>query len=150
MALIDHLTVNLSLGYEDAKITEATQQSRTIVGQPLTGVPKWSGSVTAQYSIPMGERSFFVRGQFDFTGARTTFNNVAPRDGGRELPSYGVLNLRTGMDQGPWELTAFLQNVFDKRGLIGDLIPEGAELEGRPRLFVVRPRTIGVQLRREF
>ena len=150
MALIDHLTVNLAIGYEDAKITEATQQSRTIVGQPLTGVPKWSGSATAQYSIPMGERSFFIRGQFDFTGARTTFNNVAPRDGGRALPSYGVLNLRTGVDQGPWELTAFLQNVFDKRGLIGDLIPEGAELEGRPRLFVVRPRTIGVQLRREF
>ncbi len=149
MALVDHLTVNLALGYEDAKITEATEQSRTVVGQPLTGVPKWTGSLTSQYTIPLGERNAFVRGQFDFTGARTSFNNVAPPEG-RALPSYGILNLRTGMDQGPWETTLFVQNLFDKRGVIGDLIPEGAELAGRPRLFVVRPRTIGLQIRREF
>jgi iron complex outermembrane receptor protein len=149
MALIDHLTVNLALGYEDAKITQATVQSRTVVGQPLTGVPRWSGSLTAQYTIPLGERSAFVRGQFDYTGARTSFNNVAPPQG-RPLPSYGTLNLRAGVDQGPWELTLFVQNLFDRRGVIGDLIPEGAELQGRPRLFVVRPRTIGLQLRREF
>ena len=149
MALIEHLTLNLALGYEDAKITEATVQSRTVVGQPLTGVPKWSGSLTAQYTIPLGERSAFVRGQFDYTSARTSFNNVAPPVG-RPLPSYGVLNLRSGMDQGPWELALYVQNLFDKRGVIGDLIPEGAELKGRPRLFVVRPRTIGLQLRREF
>ena len=130
-------------------VDPATVQSRTVVGQPLTGVPRWSGSLTSQYTIPLGERRAFVRGQFDYTGARTSFNNVAPPDG-RALPSYGVLNLRTGLDQGPWEATVFVQNLFDKRGVIGDLIPEGAELAGRPRLFVVRPRTIGLQIRREF
>ncbi len=149
MAVIDHLTVNLAAGYEQAKITEATVQSRTVVGQPLTGVPKWSGSATAQYTIPLGERSAFVRAQWDFTGSRTSFNNVAPPVG-RPLASYNTLNLRSGVDQGPWELTLFAQNLFDKRGVIGDLIPEGAELAGRPRYFVVRPRTIGLQVRREF
>ncbi len=149
MAVIDHLTLNLALGYEKAKITEATVQSRTVVGQPLTGVPKWSASATTQYTVPLGERSAFIRGQWDFTGARTSFNNVAPPVG-RPLGSYSTMNLRAGIDQGPWEVTVFAQNLFDKRGVIGDLIPEGAELAGRPRLFVVRPRTIGLQLRREF
>lgn len=151
VAVLDGLTMNLSAGYEDARITEATTQSRTIVGQSLTGVPKWSGSVSWQYTVPLGtERSGFFRGQWEYTGDRTSYNNVAPADGGRDLPSYSVVNLRGGVSQGPWELTLYVNNVFDKRGLIGDLIPEGAELEGRPRLFVVRPRTVGLQLRRDF
>jgi outer membrane receptor protein involved in Fe transport len=150
MAVINHLTLNLSVGYEDAKITQATEASRTIVGQPLTGVPKWSGSATAQYVVPLGERSAFLRAQYEFTGARTSFNNVAPEDGGRPLSSYGLLNLRTGVNQGPWELTLSARNVFNKLGVIGDLIPEGAELADRPRLFVTRPRTIGLELKREF
>ena len=150
MKLIDYLTVNLSAGYEDAKITEATDASRTIVGQPLTGVPRWSGSASAQYVVPFGERSAFLRAQYEFTGARTSFNNVAPADGGRHLSSYGLLNLRAGVNQGPWELTLSARNVFNKLGVIGDLIPEGAELPDRPRLFVTRPRTIGLELKREF
>jgi len=149
MALIDHLTLNLSAGYEDAKITEATDASRTVVGQQLTGVPKWSGSATAQYVIPLGERSAFLRAQYEYTGARKSFNNIAPPEG-RPLSSYGLLNLRTGINQGPWELTLSARNVFNKLGVIGDLIPEGAELEGRPKLFVTRPRTIGLELKREF
>lgn len=149
MAVVDHLTLGLAAGYENAQITEATVASRTVVGQPLTGVPKWSGSVTAQYSIPLGVRSAFVRGQWEYTGDRTSFNNVAPPTG-RPLGSYSTLNLRGGVNQGPWELTLYAENLFDKRGVIGDLIPEGAELTGRPRLFVVRPRTVGLQLRREF
>ena len=150
MAVIDHLTLNLALGYEDMKITEATSTSRTIVGQPLTGVPKWSGSITAQYTIPLGEREAFLRGQWEYTGDRKSFINVAPADGGRDLPSYSNLNLRGGIHQGPWEATLYLNNVFDKRGVVGDLMPEGAELPDRPRWFVTRPRTIGLSLRREF
>jgi hypothetical protein len=52
--------------------------------------------------------------------------------------------------QGPWELTLFMDNVFNKLGVMGDLLPEGAVLPGRPRLFVTRPRTTGLQLTRKF
>lgn len=149
LALIDHLTLNLSAGYEDAQITQATAASRTVVGQALTGVPRWSGSATAQYTIPMGVRTGFVRAQWEYTGDRTSFNNVAPPEG-RPLGSYALLNLRTGFNQGPWQLTLSCRNVFNKLGIIGDLIPEGAEIEGRPRYFVTRPRTIGLELQREF
>lgn len=149
LALIEHLTLNLAAGYENAEITEATVQSRTVVGQPLTGVPRWSGSATAQYAIPLGQRNAFFRAQWDYTGSRTSFNNVAP-PAGRPLGAYSLLNVRGGVNQGPWELALFAQNLLDKRGVIGDLIPEGAELSGRPKLFVTRPRTIGLQIKRDF
>jgi hypothetical protein len=55
-----------------------------------------------------------------------------------------------GADQGPWETALFVRNLFDKLGVIGDLQPEGAQLPGRPRLFVTRPRTVGIQVQRKF
>lgn len=150
-AVMQGLTVNVALGYEDAQITQATTASRTVLGQPLTGVPKWSGSASAQYSVPLGsERQGFVRAQWEHVGQRLSFNNVAPVDGGRNLSSYSLLNLRVGLNQGRYEATLFVDNVTNKLGIIGDLIPEGAELPGRPRFFVTRPRTVGLELRRDF
>lgn len=146
---VSNLLFDVSLGYENARITEATPQSLTVVGQSLTGVPKVTGSITGQYTIPLGERTAFIRGQWAYTGARRSFNNVAP-PAGLPLGSYSILNLRTGITQGPWQLTFFVDNVLNKLGIIGDLLPEGAELPGRPRLFVTRPRTVGVQLARKF
>lgn len=149
IATAGNLSFNVAVGYENARITEATVQSRTVVGQPLTGVPKWTASIAGQYSIPLGDSTAFIRGQWTYTGARTSFTNVAPPIG-RPLPSYSLLNLRTGVAQGPWQLTLFVDNVFNKLGVIGDLLPEGAELPGRPRLFVTRPRSVGLQLTRKF
>ena len=149
LAPIDHLMLNLSLGYENAKITKSTPQSATVVGQPLSDVPSWSGSLVAQYSIPMGERTGFIRGDYTYTGTRTSFNNVSPPVG-RPLGSYSLANIRTGFSQGSWEFALFARNVFDSHGLVGDLLPEGAELPGRPRFFVVRPRTVGIQIRLDF
>jgi iron complex outermembrane receptor protein len=149
MALIDHLTLNLAAGYEDAKITEATTSSNTVVGQPLNDVPKWTGSVIAQYVIPMGERQGFLRGDWSYTGTRSSFINTPPPDG-LTLHSYSQVNFRVGANQGPWEVALFARNVFNTLGEIGDLMPEGAQLPGRPRYFVTRPRTIGLQVKRDF
>jgi hypothetical protein len=81
--------------------------------------------------------------------SRFSFINTPP-PAGLPLHSYNLVNLRVGMDQGPWETALFARNLFDKLGEIGDLQPEGAQLPGRPRYFVTRPRTIGIQVKREF
>jgi outer membrane receptor protein involved in Fe transport len=148
-APVDNLTLNFAAGYEDAKITAVTPGSLTVVGQPLNQVPKWTGSATAQYSVPLGERALFVRGQYTFTGARTSFVDVAPPTG-RQLGAYSLVNLRFGVDQGPWEVGFFARNLFDVRANLGDVNPEVGELPGRPRWLIATPRTIGLQLRRDF
>ncbi len=145
---IDHLSLNLSGGYEDAKISEASQESNTVVGQALQDVPKWTGSATAQYTVPLsGERSAFLMGQYTYMGSRVSYNNVST---GYPLPSYSLANARLGVTQGPWEVALFARNLFDKLAATGDLLPETAQLPGRPRLFVTTPRTIGIQVRRDF
>jgi iron complex outermembrane recepter protein len=146
-AILDNFTVNLAAGYENAKITEATAGSLTVVGQPLNQVPAWTGSATAQYTVPLGARAGFLRGVWTYTSSRISYNNIQT---GRELGAYNLLNLRSGFNQGPWELALFVDNVFDVRGNLGDLLPESGELTGRPRYLITTPRTIGLHLRRDF
>ena len=146
-APIEHLTVNVSTGYEDAKVTQASQESDTIEGQPLQNTPRWTAATTLQYSIPLGERTGFVMGQYTYTDSRVSYNNSPT---GLSLPAYSLVNLRAGFNQGPWQAALFVKNLFNTLGVTGDLLPDGAQLPDRPRLFVTRPRTIGIQIRRDF
>jgi iron complex outermembrane recepter protein len=147
-AVSEHLTVNLATGYEDAKITEAAPGSLTVVGQRLNQVPEWTGSATAQYSIPIdASRSAFLRGVWTYTGPRTTYND---NPAGIRLAGYDLLNLRAGVAQGPWEIALFGDNVFNRYAAIGQLIPESGQIPGRPRFLTTRPLTVGLHVRRGF
>jgi hypothetical protein len=66
------------------------------------------------------------------------------------LPAYSVVNVRAGINQGPWQTALFVRNLFNKLGVVSDLLPDTSNLPGRSRLFVTRPQTIGIQVRREF
>jgi len=149
-APIDHLTLDVAGGYTDAKITEAPSHSLIVEGQPLNGVPKWTASTIGQYSIPTAVRTYFIRGDITYTGYRVSFNDIPATAGGRPLDGYGVVNLRFGANQGPWRAALYANNLFNKSAAISDLLPENVELPGRPRYFIVTPRTVGLDLRREF
>jgi iron complex outermembrane recepter protein len=148
-APLQNLTLNFAAGYENARITQSQLGSLTVVGQPINQVPKWSGSATVQYSVPLGSRALFVRSQYTYAGTRKSFVDVAPPTG-RVLDSYSLVNLRFGLTQGPWEAALFARNLFDVRANLGDINPEVGEVPGRPRWLIATPRTIGLQLRRDF
>jgi iron complex outermembrane recepter protein len=144
---VDHLNVNFSTGYEDARVTEGSSASETVVGQPLQNVPKWTAAGTLQYSVPFAGRTAFVMGQYTYTDSRVSYNNTPT---GLTLPSYGIANLRAGINQGPWQAALFARNLFNKLGEISDVLPDTTNLPGRDRFFVTRPRTVGIQVHRDF
>ncbi len=145
---VDHLTLNIAVGYEDAKITEVKPGSVTVLGQPLNGVPRWTGSAIAQYTIPWGDKSPYLRAQVTSVSSSTSYNNVPYP--GREVTGFSLLNLRAGIEKGPWNAALYLDNALDKRGNMGDITPEVGELPGRPRWKITPPRTFGLFLQRTF
>jgi outer membrane receptor protein involved in Fe transport len=145
---LDGLKFTLGVGYEDAKITQSAVGSSAVVGQPLNGVPRWTASLLGEYSVPTSFGSAFVRGQYSFTGKSTSLN-VDPTNG-RERASYELVNVRFGVDSGPWEAALFVKNLFDVRANLSDEQSEIAELPGRPRYLINAPRTLGIDIRREF
>jgi iron complex outermembrane receptor protein len=149
-----YLNLNLGLGYEDAAITSAPVGAPLTVGCALNGVPRWTGSLLGDYSFPMSFGNGFVRGQYTFTGSSVRNNNpVSVFDttaAGRERGSYSLVNLFVGGKHESWEASLLVKNLCDVRGNLGDEQSEISELPGRPRWMVTTPRTVGIDVKKQF
>ncbi len=148
------LYINLGLGFEDAALTSAPAGSPLPIGSPLNGVPRWTGSLLADYSVPMSFGKGFVRAQYSFTGSSTSDNNPVsvynPALAQRQRGSYSLVNLFVGGKHESWEASLFVKNLCDVRGNLGDEQSEISELPGRPRWMITTPRTIGIDVKRQF
>jgi outer membrane receptor protein involved in Fe transport len=104
----------------------------------------------------MGGGDVYIRGQYAHTG--TSWNRLVDNDGdpdgtsygGRvEQPSYTLLDMRAGFISADWELSAYIDNLTDERAVV--FHDTNADLFwGRDNLRTLRPRTLGVSLRRYF
>jgi outer membrane receptor protein involved in Fe transport len=104
----------------------------------------------------MGGGDVYLRLQYAHTGS--SFNGLRDNDGdpdgtgygGRvEQPSYTLLDLRTGFHSADWEFSAYVDNLSDERAVV--FHDTGADLFwGRDNLRTLRPRTVGVNVRRYF
>ena len=139
-------------------------------GNRLPSVPKVQWSAAATYGWPVGVRSrAFVSGSYQFVGSRFTLiddlaagigtvnlNTFAgdtiggPLTQGTftfdpELPSYSLVNLRTGLVQDTWEVAFFVNNVTDERAFLA--LDRERGLRARVGYLTNQPRTMGVSLR---
>lgn len=122
-----NLDVGLNIGYLNARFDTFTN-ARTnfgeldLSGKPLPKAPEWTLSGFAQYTMPVHD-SFdaFVRGEYFYTDdAYTTVNNIAAVATGQPLFPYRVdaytkVNLRVGVESDRFSITAYVENLFDKK-----------------------------------
>jgi hypothetical protein len=69
---------------------------------------------------------------------------------GRERGSYSLVNLFVGGKHESWEASLLVKNLCDVRGNLGDEQSEISELPGRPRWMVTTPRTVGIDVKKQF
>ena len=146
------LQLDAGLGYEDGKITDAKTLSNGQVlgfpvGTPLSGVPKWTASLRASYSVPTSIGDAFVRGEYSFVGSSLSLANGGT---GLHRAEYSLLDLRGGLQSGDWMTTLFIKNVFNRAANYGDIVTAAGVVPGQPRLVVAQPRTIALELQRSF
>jgi iron complex outermembrane recepter protein len=153
-APFEGLYLNMTLGYDDAALTSVAPGAPLPVGSPLNGVPRWTGSLLSDYSWPTSFGKGFVRGQYSFTGRSISNNNpvsvYVAMPAGRERGSYSLVNLFVGGKHESWEASLFVKNLCDVRGNLGDEQSEISELPGRPRWQISQPRTIGIDVKKQF
>jgi len=146
------LQLDAGLGYEDGKITDAKTLSNGQVlgfpvGTPLSGVPKWTASLRASYSVPTSIGDAFVRSEYSFVGSSLSLANGGT---GLHRAEYSLLDLRGGLQSGDWMTTLFIKNVFNRAANYGDIVTAAGVVPGQPRLVVAQPRTIALELQRSF
>ncbi len=113
----------------------------------------------AEYTTPvalLGGSDAFLRLQYSYTGSswnRLVDNDLDPTGtgyGGRaKNPSYDTFDLRFGVNNSTWEISMYVDNLTDERQTI--LRDTGADLFwGRDRVVTGQPRTLGLNVRRNF
>jgi hypothetical protein len=115
-----------------------------VQGAQVQGVPKYNGTVTAQYNFSTaGGRSAFVMGGVQWVGPSKGSLNPEQTDYAR--PSYHTTNLSAGITFDRYQLTAFVKNAFDEDKVIQH--PQVASIVQGYRLA---PRSIGVSIAAKF
>jgi outer membrane receptor protein involved in Fe transport len=143
----DDFSIRVAGGYEDARLTKVAPGTSYYVGEPLSGVPKWTATASGDYEFPREWGSYFIRGQYSFTGDSMSYSEVAT---GLLRKAYQLVDLRLGANYHSYTLTVFAKNLFDARPNLSDEVPVSALAPGRYRYLVGLPRELGVDLRYHF
>jgi outer membrane receptor protein involved in Fe transport len=148
------LSINGSIGYTDAKLTEDQGNADVLVdgstgkkGDRLSSVPDWTASVSAQYvwPLPMDGLNGLVRADYAFTGDMvSTFRPTYIYYD--KFGSFSTVNLRAGVEGADWGVYAFVSNLTNAEGIMN----KNSNVGYQDLLYGLAPRTIGVNARRKF
>jgi outer membrane receptor protein involved in Fe transport len=144
---MEGLTVRLNGAYTDAYLTEDTDPIvGGLDGDQLPFVPKLSLNLDLDYEWPvLSNASAYVGASVRSIRDQVGDFDIRNPDGSRRgIPSYEVIDLRTGLIGQRWSLELYVKNLDDELGrtsLFGapGTLPNDALASG-----VIRPRTIGL------
>ena len=136
--------------YTDAKLTEDAPGLNAVSGDRLPDSPKFSASLSANYSFALAANPAY---------AGLAYRHVGSRDAGFRvgsntlpsyiLPSYSLVDLQAGVDVGRFGIGMFVRNAFDKRAQLSAstaFVPLG----GSALVSVAQPRTVGLTVSASF
>ena len=139
------LQLALNAAYTHAFLTTDTPSLGGVAGDQLPNTPKWSGSVTADYTIALAaDWMAHFGGGARYVGNRGT--GVASSPDSIQLPAYSVLDVTAGVDNSRWTLRLYAKNITDKRAYLS-ASSSFDSLTGTPFQIdatVLQPRTVGL------
>ncbi|WP_286828285.1 MULTISPECIES: TonB-dependent receptor domain-containing protein [Kordiimonas] len=112
-------------------------------GDRLPGAPRYNVNVGLQYEFDVAGYGSFLRSDYYYVGG--FYHNIAQT--GPELGKYGKLNVRVGVDiDDHTRIELFANNLMDEAG------PAWIDGDGfvNPRAYLLRPRTIGMNISVDF
>ncbi len=144
--------------YSDAKIVEAVPGTTAEDGDQVLAVPKWMLSGYASYGAELieGWRGQ-IRGEYQYQSrSRRQFNRTLailyPSGAAGTTPNraefrgaYQVVNAFASISDGETEFRLYVNNLFDNRPFLDTDLTAGVD-----RSTTIRPRTIGLEVRRRF
>jgi iron complex outermembrane receptor protein len=144
--------------YSDAKISNAAFGTSAQDGDQVLAVPKWMLSGFASYSITVADGwRGQVRGEYQYqSSSRRQFDRIQsvlfPGGIAGTVPNraefrsgYQVVNAFASVGDGQTEFRLYVNNLFDVTPLLDTDLSNGSD-----RSTTIRPRTIGLEVRRRF
>lgn len=149
----EHLTLTANAAYTDAYLTQDTPPVvGGFKGDPLPNIPKFQGTVDAEYRWPA------FNDMDAFAGATLAYQSDRPADFGLvdlsgqnvKAPAYATVDIRLGLQNDRWMVLAYVKNLTNKAGVTNVSGGPGTEYGDNFDLGLIRPRTIGVTVGAKF
>ena len=125
------------------------QDVGAVSGDPLLSVAKWHASSALTYTTPITPQyEAYAHADYQYTGPMwagydfsTPVLNYENHDAG-----YSIINLRAGVTHNDLELALFVQNLASARPKIfsSNFISDDIAV------YTIRPRTIGLDIKKKF
>ncbi|MEP6484787.1 MAG: TonB-dependent receptor [Rudaea sp.] len=120
-------------------------------GSRLPITPKLKGNITARYNFDAFGQQAYAQAAAFAVGRRRADLRVIDNTILGDLPGYGTVDLSTGFKHNQWSFDAYVKNIFDNRGEIGNYAECRAEFCGGTTYIIpVQPRTLGVRATYDF
>src|SRR5579859_6365468 len=127
-----------------ATLTSVSVGSGATTGQSLIGVPDWTASVSADYTVPLdGDDALFARADYSITGPSHGAFNLDDPDYSR--PSYGVINASLGLIWRGVQWQLYGKNLADNKKVI-----QHPDLLSVSQGYTLRPLTVGLSASAKF
>ena len=152
IAPVENLNLSMGIGYTDARITQGDEVIGTQAGDRILQVPEVTFNAAAEYGFPLAAGwEGYVRGDYSWYDDSLSANNVSGAIPARVRDSFELLNLRIGAYQaGSWDVSLFVKNATHERANLSDNRSIAAEKPGRPRIITNRPRSFGLEIKKDF
>ncbi len=143
--------IELAFGgaYIDAELTEDAPTLNAPSGSQLPGVPRFSGygSLTKHFRAGANLAGY---GRVAFRYVDKTYGTFVPAGTPRLVASsYSTVDLVFGLEVRRWSASIFAENLFDEHGVVNAVDDFGLH-PGGDYQNLVRPRTVGLNLRLKF
>ncbi|MBB6427880.1 TonB-dependent receptor [Sphingopyxis sp. JAI128] len=141
------LTVAGWLSFNHAVVTEGVVNAATFApaGARLPFSTKFTANISADQKFEIsGDLTGSVGITFGHTGKR--FGTFIGNPNRSVYPAFNKIDLRAGLEYGPWAFNVYARNIGDTHGLLG-----GGAGSFPPSAFTyIQPRSIGASLSRTF
>jgi outer membrane receptor protein involved in Fe transport len=148
---VEGLTLSGWVAWNDATLKEgfpAGARAYAVAGDRLPYSSRWSGKLSADANFPLTDAiRFFAGASLTYVGGRLGEFVATPAEVPlrQKYPAYAQADLNLGIEVGNWRLMGFVNNVADRRGLVGGGYANPTT--ANPNwLTYTQPRTIGLSI----
>jgi outer membrane receptor protein involved in Fe transport len=148
----ERLNIAATIAYTDAELSDPTSGGIVAdAGDPLPFSADLTATLSADQEFTITDNvDGFIGGTFAYVGSRY---EAFPSEAGLpriEMPSYTALDLRAGVRFSDWTVSLFARNVTDEFGILGAEPETGDASTGVYLLNIIRPRSFGLSVSKEF
>jgi iron complex outermembrane recepter protein len=153
--ITERLGGGVSGSYDRATLSQNEPTFGALSGDQLNDVPVQQGAAHVDYSFPLRtDIGAVARVDVQYTGSSYAnylrLAGTSERDPAQRLGALTLLNARLTFNKDNWTASLFADNVLDRiarQDVQNSLL---AQIPGRPRYVPNMPRTIGINVRRNF